>query len=274
MISADTLVFGVIGERARQSWSPTLHGAWFRDRGLDAVYVAFPAPASPRDLPAALRDLGISGANVTTPYKQVVLAGVDHVDPLAAAVGAANTLVQTAGRSIQAFNTDVEGFQRAVLETGPPPGVALVVGAGGAARAVVAALSAWKARSVVVARDRGQAERCAQVGEGAQAADFGAWTETLRQADLVINALPPAADPLVRSLPLTGLRPGARWIDLNYGLPRPHLDHLRAEGHVVQDGLAMLLHQGALAFHHFTGMQPDLEVGRRALLGASARSAR
>ncbi len=142
-ISAATRLLCVLGHPVHHSLSPRIHNAAFQHQGLDLAYLAFDVPAGElADAFSALRLLGARGANLTIPHKEAALALVDEVDPAAARIGAINTVVNHKGR-LTGHNTDVSGFAAALCTMRPGGARGLrcvVVGAGGAARAVVAAL--------------------------------------------------------------------------------------------------------------------------------------
>lgn len=218
--------------------------------------------------PDALRSRlqGFDGVNLTVPLKEIGARCADRLSPDATRIGACNTLVRR-GEHWEGFNTDLEGFRRAVLDAGGRlDGQVVVLGAGGAARAVVGALGPTAQRIVVLNRTESRA-RALGVAWGPLEA-FGAH---VTDADLVVCAVSGPGLPAIRALSLDGLPPTALWMDLNYWCADPpHAAALSARGNPFDDGLGMLLHQGALAFEHFTGVRPALEVGRRALrhLGA------
>lgn len=267
-VTGHTRVFGLVGHPVAHSLSPALHNAWFAHHDVDAVYVSLPAP-SPRDLAAAVRDLGLAGVNVTVPHKAALLEHLDALDETARAVHAVNTVVRDGDRLV-GHNTDASGFAAAVDELGIEPGRVLVLGAGGAARAVARALvDRHESRVILLNRDPARAEvAAARLGHEARGASLTpeAFTEHVVHADLIINALPGGARQAVLDLPVDAVPPGAAWIDLNYwDAEPPHLAHLARRGHATQTGHAMLLHQAAHAFRVFTGLDADLDVGRAVL---------
>lgn len=264
----------MIGAPVRHSLSPALHNAAFDALGLDWVYLAFEVPAGAAGAAVeAMRTLGIDGLNVTMPHKEDVVAAVDKLSPVAERLHAVNTVVRRGGVLV-GESTDGEGFVAALRrdEGFDPAGKRCVVlGAGGAARAVVLALADAGAASVtVVGRTPERAAAAAalaggrgRVGEAAEAAE----------ADLVVNATPVgmAGDP---SLPLDAglLGPGQVVADLVYHpLATPLLEAARSRGAMAVNGLGMLIHQAALAFRLWTGEDPPLEVMSAAALRALSR---
>jgi shikimate dehydrogenase len=263
----------LLGNPVSQSLSPAMQNAAFAALGIDCHYE--PREVNPEGLAAAVAELRdgehILGANVTIPLKESVLELLDDWDPLAARIGAVNTITRHGAR-LKGWNTDVVGFSRALEEqfssgrgggqiSEPRRGKASVsvagfrrvaiIGAGGAARAVVAALQPSAEEVWVIARNLDQARHlCTDLGiERGGPVDFERMQETTTTADLVVNATP--AD-----LPPSGwLRPDQRLFDLR--------SRRSAEGRV------MLLHQGAAAFELLTGRPAPLEVMRAALGRAS-----
>jgi len=274
-IRGSTGVFALLGHPVDHSLSPMLHNAWLTAAGIDAVYVALPAPRLLADLPATLRELGIRGANLTLPHKVAVVPKLDRVDAVVAACGACNTLTITDGVS-HGFNTDGPGLLAALRELGIAlaGARAAVLGTGGAARAAVWALGTAGAAppTVLGRRERVAAEIAHPYGGAGRPLTPAAFAEIAPTLDLVIHALPAVARPSVLALPTRALPGSCAWIDLNYFDPDPpHLTSLAARGHPVQRGDRMLLHQGALAFQRFTGCTPALDLGHAVLESAARR---
>jgi shikimate dehydrogenase len=266
-----TRLAAVIGSPVRHSLSPAMHNAAFAELGLDWVYVAL--EVAPGDVPAAvagMRALGFGGLSVTIPHKAAVLAEVDETSEAAAAVGAVNTVVPLGDGRLRGENTDVGGFLASLADEAFDPAgrPCLVVGAGGAARAVVHALAQAGAAEVVVLnrsphRARAAAELARAVGRVGAAHDVA-------KVDLVVNATPlgmagAGADADALPLDPSVLRPGQLVVDL---VPNPAVTPLlraaEAAGARVAGGLGMLVHQGALAFELWTGRPAPLAVMRRA----------
>jgi shikimate dehydrogenase len=238
----------LFGSPVSRSLSPAMQNAAFAALGIDCRYE--PREVSAEDLAAAVAELRpderILGANVTIPHKESVLALLDDLDPLAARIGAVNTITRQGAR-LKGWNTDVAGFLGALGESFPAPRRVAVVGAGGAARAVAAALQPTVDQVWIIARNLEQARRLtADLGiDRGGPVDMDHMQETVARVDLVINATP--AD-----LPPAGwLRPGQ------------HLFDLRSRRSV--EGRAMLLHQGAAAFELWTGRPAPIDVMRAAL---------
>ncbi|HLK12988.1 MAG TPA: shikimate dehydrogenase [Candidatus Binatia bacterium] len=271
-------LFGVLGDPVDHSLSPAMHNAAFAAVGLPHLYLRYRVGA--RALPAALaeaRRLGMGGLNLTVPLKEAVLPLLDAVTPEAARIGAVNTIVAR-GRRLLGDNTDARGFLRALAGRARIRGARVVViGAGGAARAVGAALVAGGARHVAVvnrtvARGEALAARLAALGCPEVAAlplPALAGRTVLADASLVVNTtsaelrggalrIRPAASP-----------PGCLFVDLVYGTrPTPFLAAAARAGRPTADGTGMLLHQGALAFEAWTGRRAPLTAMARALAAA------
>ena len=254
-----------------------MHNAAFRSSGLDWAFLAFEVAAG--EAPAAVsgaRALGIEGLAVTMPHKAAVVTAVDRLSPVAEALGAVNTVVRLPGGLLAGDNTDGAGFLEALRgdEGFDPAGRrCLVVGAGGAARAVVRALAdAGAAEVVVVNRTAAKAESAAalagavgRVGEAGEAA----------RADLVVSAVPlgmpgPHGDAL--AVDPADLGPGQLVVDLvSNPAVTPLVAAARARGARSVNGLGMLVQQAVLQQRLWTGGDPAVEVMRAAAVAALAR---
>lgn len=270
---------GVIGYPLKRSLSPVFQQAALDHLGLDVRYEAWPTPPD-RLLQRveSLRRAEVLGANVTIPHKQAVLPMMDDVDELVRRVGAVNTIVNRSGR-LHAFNTDVAGFLRGLIETAtfdPAGKRALVAGAGGAARAVVVALiQAGAASVVVINRTYSRASELVHdvrpfAGETALSAlpdIYASWASVA--CDLLVNctSVGMAGTPEENESPAPAeiIRSGMLVYDLIYN-PRetPLLREARARGARVLDGLPMLVYQGAAAFELWTGRRAPVDVMFRA----------
>ena len=259
-------VVGVIGHPIRHSLSPLLHNAAFDAMGLDWVSVAFDvAPGRGAAALHGARELGIAGLSVTMPHKEAAAAAVDERTAVAERLGAVNCVTLRDGRLV-GDSTDGEGLLAALRRgTGFEPAGrrCLVIGAGGAARAVVLALAgAGAAEVAVVNRDRGRAEVAAAVagraGRVGDAAELGG-------ADLVVQCTPAGmagADTPMHPLVDPGLLHGGQVVvDLVYHpAATPLLDAARAAGARVANGLGMRVHQAALAVERWTGRAAPVEA--------------
>ncbi|SDD46315.1 shikimate dehydrogenase [Paracoccus isoporae] len=262
----------VIGWPIAHSRSPALHGHWLARYGLPGAYV--PVPVRPDDLARVLKvmpKMGFVGANVTIPHKEAVLKIADIVTDRASLIGAANTLIFREDGQIHADNTDGYGFITNLTQNAPDwqpaAGAAAVIGAGGAARSVVASLLESGVPELRIAnRTRIRAEQIK--------ADFGAkvviydWAQAgnmLEGATTVVNATSMGMlghQPL--KLPLDALRPGAVVTDLVYTpLMTEFLTEALRRGCKVVDGLGMLLHQAAPGFERWFGHRPEVDAELR-----------
>lgn len=261
-----TAVAAVIGSPVRHSRSPAIHNAAYAATGLDWCYLAFEvteglAPAAVRGALA----LGLRGLSVTMPLKAAVIPALDELSATAATLGAVNTVSFPGGRS-HGDNTDGAGFIRSLQATAgwQASGLeAVVLGAGGAARAVALALGEAGAASVVVVNRR--ADRAARAAALAGSAGRVGEAADIAGADLVVNATPVgmAGTDGADRLPIDDelLHPGQVVVDLVYHpVETPLLAAARAAGALAVDGIGMLVHQAALQFERWTGMAAPLEA--------------
>lgn len=269
-VSGGTHTVGIVGWPVARSLSPAIHNAAFAALELDWTYVPLAVP--PGEEPAAfagLHALGFAGANVTMPHKDAAARASASLSEDAARLGAVNTLVADPA-GLRGHNTDAPGFERFLRDDAAfdPAGVdALVIGAGGAARACALALArGGVARVRVAVRDPARAGRLAAALEGSPAAlevvELGAPTGPV---DLIVNATPvdpPLGDDLVRARLV---------VDLRTDPPETQLERTaRAAGIAAFGGLGLLLHQAALSFELWTGRPAPLEVMSAAALAAVA----
>lgn len=272
---------GVIGDPVDHSLSPALHNAAYEALGLDWVYVAFPVPAGEGAAAvAAMRSLRLAGLSVTMPHKADVAASVDRLGTTAARLGVANTVSWAAGRDgaeLVGDSTDGAGFLDALRgDDGFDPAErnCVVLGAGGAARAVTLALADAGAASItVVARRRDAGQDCARLAAG-RFVDAERATSAATLADLVVNATPTgmaAGDGLPFDLDPTAFRPEQFVVDLIYTpAVTPMLGAARAQGATTANGLGMLIHQAARQVELWTGRPAPLEAMSAAALAAIA----
>jgi shikimate dehydrogenase len=260
--TAATRLLAVLGHPVGHSRSPALHSAAIAAAGLDAVYLAFDVP--PADLPTAvagLRALPALGANVTLPHKVAVLDLVDRLTDEARLTGAANTLFwdgdPRGGGALVADNTDAPALQRVLVEDcGVGAGdLALVYGAGGAARAAAVALGRLGAVVAVEARRPDAAAEVAALAHAAGGAAPRAGTAPAEPV-VVVNATPLGrrGEPLPPHLMRLGA--GQVALDLGYGPPTPFLQAAAAAGARAVDGTGMLVVQAELAFARWFGAPP------------------
>jgi shikimate dehydrogenase len=285
-ITGATRLAGIIGWPVAHSRSPLLHGFWLDLTGVDGAYL--PLPVRPEDLDKALRALpmlGFRGCNLTIPHKRAALAVADRVDPLARRIGAANTIVVAADGSLDASNTDAYGFRENLRETvpdwRPAAGPAVVLGAGGSARAIVAALADCGVSEIrLVNRTRSRAESVASdLASAATRISVHPWRlarAVLEGAGLLVNTTslgmtgePPLdldLSPLPRTAPVADLV----YVPLETGL----LAAARRRGHPVVDGLGMLLHQGRPGFEAWFGAKVRVSRELRIAIAASMATPR
>lgn len=272
MITGATRLAGVIGDPVRHSRSPAIHNAGYAAAGLDWVYVALPVPAGHGfEAVRAMPLLGIAGLNVTMPHKADAAAACDTSSADAAALGAVNTVVAREDGSLYGDSTDGEGFLRSLGDAGLDPAGrrVLVLGAGGAARAVVLALGRVGAGVTVAARRPEAADAAAALAPDGIGIVFGPAVEAaLGRCDVLVNATPlgMAGEPVPTEL--AGIGPGHWVVDLVYApSATPLLRAAAGAGAGTVGGLGMLVHQAALAFEQFTGVAAPLEAMRRAAGG-------
>ncbi|MCF4166831.1 shikimate dehydrogenase [Zavarzinia compransoris] len=275
-ISGRAKLAGVMGWPVGHSRSPRLHGYWLDLHGIDGAYV--PLAVRPGDLGPALRalpKLGFRGCNLTVPHKEDALSIVDRVDDTARRIGAVNTVVVEADGTLTGHNTDAPGFI-ANLRQGAPDlaldgATAMVVGAGGAARGVVAGLVEAGVVQIRLANrspDKAHA-LCRAFDPYVVAMPWDERGDHLDDIDLLVNATSlgmtgqPALD-----LPLDGLSRRAVVTDIVYApLETDLLARARARGNPVVDGLGMLLHQAVPGFEAWFGLRPEVtEALRRHVL--------
>jgi shikimate dehydrogenase len=290
--------YAVIGDPIDHSLSPELQRAAFRAAGIDATYERIRVARSELSSALrALRDRGYRGFNVTVPHKQDVMSLLDDLDSGAVQVGAVNTVVRRGNRLV-GHNTDIDGFSAALdaLRLDRPVLRATVLGAGGAARAVVAVLVRRDVSVTVLNRTPDRAARLAgdleslskPVGaareppsrppsggfrkaplDGVHVSELGAAEAALARCDLLVNATSLGMGDYANQSPLpdnVSIPPETMVIDLVYGRETPFLQMARRSGCRVQDGIEMLVAQGAAAFRLWTGVNPDIGIMRHACL--------
>ncbi|MEQ9169853.1 MAG: shikimate dehydrogenase [Rhodospirillales bacterium] len=264
---------GVMGWPVSHSLSPVLHGHWLDSLGIDGAYV--PLPVAPENFAEALRalaKLGFRGVNVTVPHKEAALAAVDDADALARRIGAVNTVIVGDDGRLTGTNTDGFGFLENLKEGvpgwNPAAGPAVVLGAGGAARAVVVALiDAGVPDIKLTNRTRDRAARMARdLGGPVTVHDWEDRPSVLAGANLLVNTTTQGMtgkDPLEISLDAL---PGAALVnDIVYApLETGLLAAARARGNPVVDGLGMLLHQARPGFEAWFGAAPQVTPDLRA----------
>jgi len=264
---------GVIGSPIAHSRSPKLHNYWLSSYGLRGHYV--PMDVAPDDLERVIRtmpSMGFVGCNITIPYKEKVMSLADQITDRATLIGAANTLIFRRDGRIMADNTDGYGFIENLRQGAPtwngPDGKAVILGAGGAARAVVAALAdAGVSEILITNRTRVRAEKLKDdFGKRVTVVDWVQAGNILEEAALVVNttSLGMTGKPEMR-VPLDGLQKGTVVTDLVYEPLQTRLIREAQEaGCITVDGLGMLLHQAVPCFERWFGQRPAVDAGTRA----------
>jgi len=269
---------GVMGWPISHSRSPIIHNHWIAQYGLKGSYA--PLPVAPDNLPDALRGLralGFAGCNLTIPHKVAAMALVDQVDATARRMGALNTIVVQPDGSLHGFNNDGTGFIQSLLDEQPDwradTGPVVVLGAGGAARAVVVSLAERGAKEIrVLNRTAAKAQALAdEFGAPVQAVPWEQRNEALADAALLVNTTnqgmvgQPALDLALDALPKHALV-----CDVIYTpLETPLLQAAKARGHVTVNGLGMLLNQARPAFNAWFGVMPEITPALRAAIVAT-----
>jgi shikimate dehydrogenase len=266
-IAKKFVLAGVMGWPVSHSRSPTLHNHWIQHHGLTGSYVLLPVePPNLADAMRGLRALGFAGCNITIPHKVEAMKWVDRVDPVAQRIGAINTVVVQPDGSLSAFNTDGFGYIQSLLDAKPDwradTGPVTVLGAGGAARAVIVVLAERGATEIRV---------CNRSGDKAQALanEFGApvravpWEQrhdALADVALLVNTTNQGMDKQpALDLNLSQLPAHALVSDVIYTpLETPLLAAARLRGNPTVNGLGMLLNQARPAFKSWFGVMPEI----------------
>lgn len=274
-LSGKAKLAGVMGWPIGHSLSPRLHGYWLRQYAVDGAYV--PLAVRREDFAGAVRmlpRLGFAGANVTVPHKEAALAAVDEAAGEARRIGAVNTIVVRADGSLMGWNSDGFGFMEnlkaGLAEWNPGLGPAVVLGAGGAARAVCAALVDGGVPELrLVNRTASRAEAlAADIGGPIEIVSWAERESALDGARLLTNTttLGMAGNPPL-DLALERLPPEAAVTDIVYApLRTPLLVAAAARGNPTVDGLGMLLHQARPGFAAWFGVEPEVTDEMRAFV--------
>ncbi len=278
MAHKDFVLAGVMGWPVAHSRSPQIHNHWIAEHGLQGAYVLLPVnPARLSDAVRGLAALGFAGCNVTIPHKVTAMQLVDWVDPLARAIGAINTIVVQPDGRTHGYNNDGPGYLQSLYDAQPgwraDRGPVTVLGAGGGARAVVAALLQAGATEIRICnRSLDKATELSQAfGSAVRAVPWASRHAALDAAALLVNTTNQGMagqPPLDLSLDL--LDPRALVSDLVYvPLQTPLLVQARARGNPVVDGLGMLLNQARPAFQAWFGVAPELTPALRRMVEAT-----
>ena len=271
-LSGKAKIAGVMGWPVAHSRSPRLHGYWLQRYDIDGICV--PMPVQPENFADALRalpKLGFAGTNVTVPHKEAALAAVDEADATARRIGAVNTVVVREDGSLLGSNTDAFGFIENVVNTLPDwranAGPAVVIGAGGAARAVIVALLDAGAPSIHLCnRTEARAEALAdEFGPAISVQPWASRNEALGDAATVVNTTSlgmtgqPALDVDLHDLSITAMVTDIVYSPLRTAL----LQAAETRGNAVVDGLGMLLHQARPGFAAWFGVEPEVDTALR-----------
>jgi 3-dehydroquinate dehydratase / shikimate dehydrogenase len=266
-IGRRTRVYGVIGDPVGHSLSPALQNAGFQARKMDAVYLPFLVHEL-RDFLAAVEPLGIAGFSVTLPHKEKILRHLDGCDPLAASIGAVNTVVVRGGGKLYGYNTDYVGVLRALERRIPLRGSrVLILGAGGAARAVAFALAQAGASVCIWARRPARAKVLARAVGGEAVRRSALRREFF---DAIVNATPVGMHPSTGQSPLEARELNCRLVfDTIYRPQRTKLMQLaERRGIETVSGVEMFVAQGTAQWEIWTGERAPVKQMRRAVLGA------
>jgi len=273
-----TKICGIIGDPIEHTMSPVMHNAAFKNRGVDYVYLAF--RVKKEELGKAIegmRALDIRGLNITIPHKVTVIPFLDELDPLADKIGAVNTIVNDNG-VLRGYNTDATGFLHALRERGvEPEGKSVVIlGAGGASRAISFILAERGSSLVILNRTWDKAKICAdRISETFQRKATALklnrenLAAALSQADILVNATSIGMSPNINETPVTSnlLKSGLVVFDIVYNPIKTRLRReAEAAGATVISGLDMLVWQGALAFEKWTGLKAPVELMREKVI--------
>jgi shikimate dehydrogenase len=276
-VTGATRLAAVIGDPIRHSLSPALYNAAFAERALDWVFLAFEVPAGGGAAAVrAMQALGIAGLSVTMPHKVEVIEACDELSADAAALHSVNHVRVVDGRVI-GDSTDGDGFMRSLADAQVEVSGrrVLMLGAGGAARAVAVALARSGAELTCAARRLDAAAEAARLCDGT-AVSLDAAANLVAESDLIVNATPLGMGSDTRMpIPTSALRPGLIVADLVYHpLRTPLLLAAAAAGATTIDGLGMLVHQAAIQFEHWTGQNAPVGAMRAAALEELASRSR
>jgi len=266
----DMNIYAVAGNPIMHSRSPMMFNAAFRVLSIDATYTRF-AARDAEEAAECMRTIGIAGLNITSPFKEEIMQYLDWIDDKAALIGAVNTVVNRDG-ILLGFNADWIGVRDAFIENGTSLSgkKAIVIGAGGAARAAVHALISEGSDVVVCNRTPEKAEKITR-DKGCRMATLNSLDKEMTDADILISCLPTVSDHVV---PSSSLHKGIIVLDANYGSETVLLRDARAKGCTIIDGREWLLFQGAAAFTCFTGLEAPCSVMREQLYAQAGNGKR
>ena len=268
-ISGSTSVVGIFGYPVKHSLSPYMQNAAFGALKLDFAYLPFEVkPGQLREAVNAVRALGLRGVNVTIPHKESVIRFLDALDPLARRIGSVNTIVNSNG-SLKGYNTDAIGFIKDLKNKGfnPSNKTVMLVGAGGAGRAVASALDWAGAKNILITDMQESRARALAAGiKHAEFVGFSNWKSKTGAAALLVNATPAGMRPGKPLAAAGELTKNIFVYDLVYNRRTELLKEAGKAGAKCANGLGMLLNQGAAAFELWTGRKAPVDLMRRTLL--------
>ena len=282
MINGKTKIYGLIGNPVEHSVSPSMHNAAFGKMGLDCAYTPF--RVEKESLAAAInavKALNMGGLNVTIPHKVAVIPFLDELEPLAQKIGAVNTIINNDGR-LKGYNTDASGFLNALLQKGVEPHAkkAVVIGAGGASRAITFTLAERGAEIVILNRRQeiGWAvELAAAISESfkkdvkALELNDDNLATALHSADILVNATSVGMSPDINQSPVPSVLLKKEMVVFD-AVYNPLKTRLLAEtescGALTVSGIDMLVWQGALAFELWTGVKAPIDIMKASALKA------
>ncbi len=261
-----------MGWPVEQSRSPLIHNHWITEHQLNGAYVRLPVnPENPQNIAdaiAGMRAMGFAGCNLTMPHKSVVIPYLDHIDPVAKVMGAVNTVVFGDDGSLSGYNYDGFGFVQSLLDVDPnwrtDAGPIVVLGAGGASRAIVYALAQYGAKEIRVCNrtfDKAQAI-ADEFGSPLKAIEWGNRHAALVDCALLINTTnqgmyaQPALDILLDALPAHAVVSDVIYVPLE----TPLLAAARVRGNQTVNGLGMLINQARPAFNAWFGVTPSIST--------------
>ncbi|WP_416149287.1 shikimate dehydrogenase [Salipaludibacillus sp. HK11] len=266
-------VYGVIGHPIGHSLSPIMHNVAFKEREIDATYLAFEVKENQlKQAIDGVRGLGVSGLNVTIPHKVNVMQYLDEIDPLAERIGAVNTIVHKENKLI-GYNTDGEGYLQALLPILPKSldnMRVLVLGAGGAAKGVAMAMTVHGVKEMCITNRTMEkadtlAHECSAITK-VSTLPIALAQARLTEFDLIVNTTSIGMTPNVDQMPLS-LEMIARGVvvsDLIYTPAKTRwLQDAEARGAIIQNGLGMFINQGALAFEKWTNQEAPRDIMRK-----------
>lgn len=269
-INGSTKITGIFGYPIKHTLSPAMHNAAFKNLGLNYIYVPF--EIKPENLKTAVKSilsLNIKGVNVTFPYKQKVMKFLDEIDPLAASIGSVNTIVNCDGK-LKGYNTDGTGFLKDIKNYGfnPAGKTAVLVGAGGAGRAVACILAANGIKKIYITdRTKKTAAELSKNISNAEYIPLENWKSKLNETNILINTTPVGMhDGDKAYISSSEINKNLFIYDVIYNRKTELLIEAQKAKAKAYNGLGMLLYQGATAFELWTNTNAPIEIMRKTLL--------